>query len=124
MLIRPGLSTFSSLSPRKLTLTPGWIYGGNGGPYMSMYFNAFDLATNTVTIKGRGDKRFSWVHVEDLARAYALVVQQGASLSGQLFNIVSRDYPTFEGIVTAAARAAGMDQQEMTIGSKSSLLPC
>ena len=39
-------------------IRPGWVYGGNGGHYNGVFFKNLDLKTNTITIKGKGEKRY------------------------------------------------------------------
>jgi len=67
-------------------------------------------------VRGRADKRFSWVHIDDLADAFVrLALVGGPHVAGQLFNIVSRDYPTFQEILLAAAEADGLPRAEARI---------
>ena len=64
---------------------------------------------------GNVEKRYSWVHVEDLSNAYVKIAQSTQYLGGQVFNIVSRDYPSFEEIVVASALAQGFDRSQLKV---------
>ena len=44
----------------------------------------------------RQDKRWSWVHVDDLAEAYLLAANNRGNAAGQLFSIGEGDGPTYE----------------------------
>jgi nucleoside-diphosphate-sugar epimerase len=88
-------------------IRPGWVYGGDGGPYLGMFFG-LDPAAPSLKIVGRRDRRWSWVHVDDLAEAYVSAVKKGAKVvGGELFNVAPFDNPTYEEIVLAAAASAG-----------------
>jgi len=88
---------------------PGWVYGLTGGHYNGLFFNQIDPANNTVTIKGMPDKRYSWIHINDLAEAYVLLCRQSRTkVDGQLFNFVARDDPSYEEIILAGAKAGGL----------------
>lgn len=73
-----------------------------------MYFN-IDVNAETLEILGSGDKRWTWVHVDDLGDAYVLAAQRGGALvGGQIYNIGSpRDHYTYRELRTALARSAG-----------------
>lgn len=94
---------------------PGWVYGGSGGSFNSLFFGQVDVANSTVTFKGRPDKQFNWVHIEDLATAYQLLVDAPQSMAGQLFNVAADDAPTYEEILVAAAQVAGIKKEELKI---------
>jgi len=96
---------------------PGWVYGGSGGTYLAVFFGQIDVPNSTITLKGRPDKRFSWVHVEDLANAYQLLIDapDAGRLAGQLFNFVAEDYPSYQEIITQAALVAGIKQEELKV---------
>jgi len=96
---------------------PGWVYGGTGGTYNGIFFGQVDVINSTVTFKGRPDKRFSWVHIEDLATAFQLMIDtpHPGRFAGQLFNFVAEDYPSYEEIIVSAALVAGIKQDELRI---------
>lgn len=90
-------------------LRPGWVYGLSGGQSNGVFFKQIDEAKGTVTLKGKGDKQYSWVHVTDLAEGYLLAVNQDRSkVDGLAFNLNANDYPTYEQIILAAAKVGGL----------------
>jgi len=105
------------LAHRGEVVRPGWVYGGSGGTYNSIFFGQVNALTSTVTLKGRPDKRYSWVHIEDLATAFQLLIDaaEPARFAGQLFNVVANEAPTYEEIILSAALAAGIRQEELKI---------
>jgi len=52
-------------------------------------------------------KRWSWIHIADLADAYIRIVKRSHSLKGEAFNIVSDSSPTYEQITLETAKIAG-----------------
>jgi len=89
---------------------PGWVYGLSGGNGNALFFNQIDVKNKKVVVKGRKDKAYSWVHVNDLADAYVKLCSQPQSkVSGQVFNFNARDFPSYEQILLAGAKAAGID---------------
>jgi len=92
---------------RGIVIRPGWLYGGTGS-YSGHYFSANEK-TEKLIIRGNKDKRYSWIHIDDLTSAYVLVVQAGGRLKGEVFNIVERNNkpPTFEGLSLKGAAIAG-----------------
>jgi len=105
------------MSQKGEVVRPGWVYGGSGGTYNSVFFDKIDVLNSTITLKGRPDKRFSWVHIEDLATAFQLLIDASdpRRFAGQLFNFVAEDYPSYEEIVVSAALAAGIKEDELKI---------
>eukprot|EP01126_Amoeba_proteus_P033117 TRINITY_DN3243_c0_g1_i2.p1 TRINITY_DN3243_c0_g1~~TRINITY_DN3243_c0_g1_i2.p1 ORF type:complete len:303 (+),score=48.93 TRINITY_DN3243_c0_g1_i2:191-1099(+) len=98
------------LAASGIVVRPGWVYGNSGGTYNKFFFGQVDVENNTVKIRGRGDKRFSWININDLATAYALLIAKEAStVEGQLFNLNAREYPSYEEIILAAAKVAGIE---------------
>jgi len=53
------------------------------------------------------DKRWNWVHVQDLADAYVRAAKNSHSVAGEIFNIVSESSPTVGQLTLATARVAG-----------------
>jgi len=73
------------------------------------FFNQIDVPNNTVTIRGKPDKSYGWVHISDLAAGYVLLCRQDRTkVDGQLFNIAARDSPSYEEIILAGAKVAGL----------------
>jgi len=93
-----------------VVVRPGWVYGLSGGNGNALYFNQVDVKNKKVVIKGRKDKTYSWIHVNDLANAYVRICAHPESkLSGQVFNFNAKDFPTYEQILLAASKAAGIE---------------
>jgi nucleoside-diphosphate-sugar epimerase len=105
------------MAERGEVVRPGWVYGGTGGPYITLFFGQVNALTSTVTLKGRPDKRYSWVHVEDLATAFQLLIDapEPGRFAGQLFNFVGNDSPSYEEILLSAALAAGIPAEEIKL---------
>jgi len=97
-----------------VVIRPGWVYGLSGGTYNRLFFNQIDVSNGSVTIRGRPNKRFSWVHINDLAESYVLLCRQDKSkIDGQLFNVNARDYPSYEEIILAGAKVAGIQNPKI-----------
>jgi len=88
-----------------IVIRPGFVYGGNGGVIATMFFGVDPEAD--LVLQGRKDKRWSWVHVDDLGRGFVSAAEKGSTLAGQLFNISAQDNPTYEELRMAMAKAAG-----------------
>jgi len=91
-----------------IVIRPGFVYGyagGNGGTHLGD--TVFALPDGKITISGSTTKRWSWVHVHDLANAYLLAVQKFAIASGQIFNVAGENPPTYEEFRKKAAHIAG-----------------
>jgi UDP-glucose 4-epimerase len=60
-------------------------------------------------IDGRRDKRWSWVHINDLGEGYVLIARASRTIvSGQMWNLAApNDNPTYEEIRTHMARVSG-----------------
>jgi len=91
-----------------IVIRPGFVYGyagGNGGTHLGE--TVFELPDGKITISGSTTKRWSWVHVHDLANAYLLAVQKFTIASGQIFNVAGENPPTYEEFRKKAAQVAG-----------------
>jgi len=98
-------SVTSSKDVRGVVIRPGFVYGGAGGFFAD---TAFALKQDAdLTLMGRRDKRWSWVHVEDLADAYVRVAKAGHTVDGEIFDIIGPWAPTYEEISVAFAKASG-----------------
>ena len=98
------------LAAQGCVVRPSWVYGGSGGNSNSFFFDNLHLVTGTITIKGKGEKRYSWVHVDDLADAYVRICFAPRDVvKGQIFNISAKEYPSYEEILLAAAKASGIN---------------
>eukprot|EP01103_Thecamoeba_quadrilineata_P020184 TRINITY_DN8533_c0_g1_i1.p1 TRINITY_DN8533_c0_g1~~TRINITY_DN8533_c0_g1_i1.p1 ORF type:complete len:310 (-),score=45.55 TRINITY_DN8533_c0_g1_i1:147-1076(-) len=98
---------------RGTVLRPGFVYGGHGGGIAPLFFN-FN-PTDQLVIEGRPDKRWSWVHVDDLGDAYVAVAKAGSVVDRQVFNLSAQDNPTYEDLKIAGARAAGWKGSRLDI---------
>lgn len=83
---------------------PGFVYGGHGGFVADLFYSQ-----KPAIIDGRRDKRWSWVHIDDLADAYALLTRAPRVIvTGQMWNIAApNDNPTYEDIRTKMATVSG-----------------
>lgn len=67
---------------------------------------------SNLPIAGDKDRRWSWVHVSDLADGYLHVVQAPRSVvRGEVFTLSGPTSPTYEEVVLATAKAAGYTGQ-------------
>jgi len=96
----------SNRALRTVVIRPGFVYGGTGGVIAKLFFDV-EPNSKALTITGRPDKRWSWVHVDDLGDGYVKVAKAGSVADYQLFNITAQDNPTFEELKLAGARVAG-----------------
>jgi len=98
-----------------IVIRPGFCYGysgGNGG--MHIGDNVFQLQDGKIQISGSLEKRWSWIHVDDLARAYLLAMQKFTIASGQIFNVATRgSNPTYLEYRKRAAEVAGHKNAEI-----------
>jgi len=60
-----------------------------------------------LVLYGNKEKRWSWVHLDDLGDAYVKLAQNKNSLGGEIFNIADLDNPTYQEIRTAIAKVVG-----------------
>jgi nucleoside-diphosphate-sugar epimerase len=94
-------------------IRPGFVYGGQGGFVADLFYSQ-----NPAIIDERRDKRWSWVHIDDLAEGYVLIARASRSIiSGQMWNLAApNDNPTYEEVRTSMARASGqkINYQEKT----------
>jgi len=96
---------------RNVVLRPGFVYGGQGGFVADVLFNI--KPEQDIVAHGSPDKRWSWVHVDDLGDAYVRVAQKGSVVDGQLFNIAALDNPTYNEIRLALAKVSGWKGKEI-----------
>ncbi|CAF2039243.1 unnamed protein product [Rotaria magnacalcarata] len=85
-------------------IRPGFVYGSHGGFVADLFYSE-----KPAVIHGRRDKRWSWIHIDDLAEGYILVARASRSLvSGQMWNLAApNDNPTYEEVRSNMARASG-----------------
>jgi nucleoside-diphosphate-sugar epimerase len=59
-------------------------------------------------LTGKRERKWSWVHVDDLAQAYVLAAQKIHAAKGEVFNIASpTSSPTWEELNLRAAKLVG-----------------
>ncbi len=94
----------SSNSLHTTVIRPGFVYGGHGGYVADLFYSQ-----KPAIIDGRCNKRWSWVHIDDLAEGYVLIARASrAIVSGQIWNLAApNDNPTYEEIRTSMARVSG-----------------
>jgi len=92
-------------SIRAVVVRPGFVYGGQGGPIADWFFDIKN--GDELVLIGRKEKRWSWVHVDDLGEAYVNVAKAGTIVDGQLFNVAEPHGPTYEELKFNGARVAG-----------------
>jgi len=95
----------SSKDVRGVVLRSGFVYGGAAGYMGDVAFGIKEK--DELHLIGRKEKRYSWVHIEDLADAYVRVARAGHAVNGEVFNIAGPWAPTYEEFRIAGAKAAG-----------------
>jgi 2'-hydroxyisoflavone reductase len=88
------------------TLRPAFIYGPENPFYREAFFWDRLLADRPIIIPGDGDRRMSFVHVDDVARAAILAADLDVA-SGRAYNLSNSPPLTQVEYVRALARAAG-----------------
>ncbi|CAF1199838.1 unnamed protein product [Didymodactylos carnosus] len=88
-----------------VVVRPGWVYGGTGGAVADWIYNEKD----EIILWGRKDKRWSWVHVDDLGDGYVLIGRTNPNIvRNQVFNLAApNDNPTFEEVRLKMAKVNG-----------------
>ncbi|MEU3185710.1 NAD(P)-dependent oxidoreductase [Streptomyces sp. NPDC006923] len=85
---------------------PSFIYGGSGRSSKSaQWFIA--ARTGEPVFYGDTTKRYTWVHVDDLATAYVAVLRQPGAFDGQTFMLGDEHRPTLLSVQQACLDAAG-----------------
>lgn len=85
-------------------IRPGMVYGGDGG-ILESYFISADKGEPVVHV-GDGVNRFCFVHREDLAELYRLVVEKRAP---GIFHGIDNAFITIADAARAVSQAAGKD---------------
>merc|ERR1711974_393589 len=87
-----------------VVIRPSFVYGYSGS--FSSYL--FNITGDTLIIRGKRERKWSWVHVDDLAQAYVLAAQKIHAAKGEVFNIASpTSSPTWEELNLRAAKLVG-----------------
>jgi len=90
-----------------VVVRPAWVYGGKGNHYIGDWYSANDKGE--IVVKGNPNKFWAWVHVHDLAKAYALIAEAPAgSVAGEIFDAADSSRATYEQTKVGFARAAGV----------------
>jgi len=111
-----GKKTESYLHP--VMVRPGFVYGGQGGFVANIFFNVDP--NKDLVLYGRADKRWSWVHCDDLGNAFPLIAQAGPSVYNEGFNLAALgDNPTYGELRIAIAKQAGWDPNKHKIEYRS-----
>jgi nucleoside-diphosphate-sugar epimerase len=89
-----------------VVLRPGFMYGNDG--FNSVSTDWFALAESGEPIyRGDREKAWSWVHIDDLAEAYRLVVEADGSVDGEVFHLGDEHRPLCVEVMRACLAAAG-----------------
>lgn len=89
-----------------VVLRPGFMYGNDG--YNSVSTDWFAMAASGEAIyRGDREKGWSWVHIDDLAEAYRLVVEADRAVDGEVFCLADDLLPRSLDVMCACVRAAG-----------------
>jgi len=93
-----------------IVIRPGFVYGYSGSNSASLLksVEAAKESGQPLRLSGRKDRRWSWVHLDDLAAAYVLAAGKPQSVTrGQVFNVATSNSPTFEEINQRLASIIG-----------------
>lgn len=91
-----------------VVLRPGFMYGNDG--FNSVSTDWFALAeTGQPMFRGNREKAWSWVHIDDLAEAYRLVVEADRSVDGEVFHLGDELRPLCVDVMRACLTAAGYE---------------
>lgn len=85
---------------------PGFMYGGTATTSMTGQWFAAAQAYHPV-FYGDTEKRWSWVHVDDLAQAYVRILDNPAIVDGETFVVADEQRLRALDVQYAAVRAAG-----------------
>ncbi|MFJ6852372.1 NAD-dependent epimerase/dehydratase family protein [Streptomyces sp. NPDC091271] len=87
-------------------LRPSFIYGGSGRSSKSAQWFA-DAREGHPVFYGDITKRYTWVHVDDLAAAYVAVLRRPEAVDGQIIMLGDEHRPTLLSVQQACLDAAG-----------------
>ncbi|KAL9643992.1 hypothetical protein ABK040_005460 [Willaertia magna] len=94
---------------RTVVVRPGFVFGRNGGPIATQFFSI--PKDKDLVLYGAPNKRWSWVHVDDLGEGYTLIARAGSVVDSQLFNLAAVDNPTYLELRLAMAKVAGWKEE-------------
>jgi nucleoside-diphosphate-sugar epimerase len=87
-------------------LRPGFVYGGPASTSMTARWFA-EGRTPAAVFAGDRTKRWTWVHVDDLADAYVRVVDDLDTADGEVFCVGEEEPAAAHDVFTACLAAAG-----------------
>eukprot|EP00956_Cyclotella_meneghiniana_P027936 scaffold64050_cov37-Cyclotella_meneghiniana.AAC.1 len=97
-----------SMDVKCTVLRPGFVYGKSGGGVAtSMLFMQQQQSEGIIPIGGNPQRRWSWVHIDDLAEAYVSVIHRTKMTAGRAYDLAENFGPTYEEVKVAAAKAMG-----------------
>ena len=71
-------------------IRPGFVCGKNGGTILKDYFTSHKNRNDgKLVLIGSPEKRWSWVHVDDLGEGYVRAEAQRSSITRELFNFAA-----------------------------------
>jgi len=88
-------------------LRPAFVYGRSGGFFAKTLFQKPPDGSK-LQVAGP-TKRWSWVHVDDLADAYVRMMGRRSLAAGRIYDLGEPFGPTYEELRVAGARLAGFD---------------
>jgi len=84
---------------------PGFLYGGSGS-HTGQYFSMAE--EKKLVIRGSPDKKWPYIHADDLAEGYLLIAEAPRSnVKGEIFNFGDGTKSTLKEVVLAAAKTVG-----------------
>ena len=90
-----------------VVLRPGFMFGNDG--FNSIASDWFEMAEKGEAIyRGDREKGWSWIHIDDLAEAYRLVVEaKDSGVAGEVFHLADDHRPRCAEVMRACLDAAG-----------------
>lgn len=88
-----------------MTIRPGIVYGYDGGPVSHLLPVVRQF--NAALYSGDGENQLSFVHLDDLADLYLLMIEKAQS--GLLLNGVAEPFVTQKQVMRAVSRVAGLE---------------
>lgn len=85
-----------------VVVRPGFVYGGS----VNMFFGY--EKNGEIPVIGNPNKRWSWIHLDDLANAYVKIAEaSGSAVGGQVFNVGDDTRVTYAHMREVCAKTAG-----------------
>jgi len=101
-------ATIQSEHLNTIVIRPGWVFGYDGGQYFGDLM--FGTKQPKISIGGdHHDRKYSWIHVDDLSDAYVAAANRASTVHGEIFNIVNGlDNPGWGDLLKKAALISGV----------------